>query len=41
MIVKGKVGVEEVEQSIAVFLPVYFIWTSFVAFGFPILFAMK
>jgi hypothetical protein len=41
LIVRGKVGVEEVEQSIAVFLPVYFIWTAFVAFGFPILLAMK
>jgi hypothetical protein len=38
LIVRGKVGVEDVEQSIAVFLPVYFIWTAFVAFGFPILF---
>ena len=41
LIVRGKVGVEEVEQSIAMFLPVYFIWTAFVAFGFPILFSMK
>jgi len=41
LIVRGKVGVEEVEKSIAVFLPVYFIWTAFVAFGFPILFTMK
>jgi len=41
LIVSGKVGVEEVEKSIAVFLPVYFIWTAFVAFGFPILFAMR
>jgi hypothetical protein len=41
LIVRGKVGVEDVEQSIAMFLPVYFIWTAFVAFGFPILFAMK
>jgi hypothetical protein len=40
LIVRGKVGVEEVEQSIAMFLPVYFIWTAFVAFGFPILFKM-
>lgn len=38
LIVRGKVGVEDVEQSLAVFLPVYFIWTAFVAFGFPILF---
>jgi hypothetical protein len=41
LIVRGKVGVEEVEKSIAVFLPVYFIWTAFVAFGFPILFHFK
>jgi hypothetical protein len=41
LIVRGKVGVEEVEQSIAMFLPVYFIWTAFVAFGFPILFNMR
>jgi hypothetical protein len=40
LIVRGKVGVEEVEQSIALFLPVYFIWMAFVAFGFPILFKM-
>lgn len=38
LIVRGKVGVEDVEKSIALFLPVYFIWTAFVAFGFPILF---
>jgi len=38
LIVRGKVGVEDVEKSIAVFLPVYFVWTAFVAFGFPILF---
>jgi hypothetical protein len=41
MIVKGKVGVEEVEQSIAMFLPVYFIWTAFVSFGFPFFFNMN
>lgn len=41
LIVRGKVGVEDVEQSIAVFLPVYFIWTAFVSFGFPLLFQMK
>ena len=38
LIVRGKVGVGDVEQSIAVFLPVYFIWTAFVSFGFPLLF---
>ena len=41
LIVRGKVGVEDVEKSIAVFLPVYFVWTAFVAFGFPFLFEMK
>jgi hypothetical protein len=41
LIVRGKVGVEDVEKSIAVFLPVYFIWTAFVSFGFPLLFQMK
>jgi len=41
LIVRGKVGVEDVEKSIAVFLPVYFVWTAFVTFGFPILFTMK
>ena len=41
LIVKGKVGVKEVEKSIGVFLPVYFIWAAFVAFGFPILFNMR
>jgi hypothetical protein len=38
LIVRGKVGVEEVEKSIAIFLPLYFVWTAFVTFGFPILF---
>jgi len=41
LIVRGKVGVEDVEKSIAIFLPVYFIWTAFVTFGFPFLFAME
>jgi hypothetical protein len=40
-VVKGSVEVEKVESSIALFLPLYFVWTAFVTFGFPILFHYK
>ena len=40
-VVKGRVEVEKVECSIALFLPLYFVWTAFVTFGFPILFQYK
>ena len=37
-VVNGRVEVEKVESSIALFLPLYFVWSAFVTFGFPILF---
>ncbi len=37
-IVKGQIDIQKVESSIALFLPLYFVWSAFVAFGFPILF---
>jgi hypothetical protein len=37
-IVKGQIDVEKVESSMALFLPLYFVWSAFVVFGFPILF---
>jgi hypothetical protein len=37
-VVKGRVEVEKVESSMALFLPLYFVWSAFVVFGFPILF---
>ena len=40
-VVNGRVEVEKVESSIALFLPLYFVWTAFVTFGFPILFQYK
>jgi hypothetical protein len=40
-VIKGSVEVEKVESSIALFLPLYFVWTAFVTFGFPILFHLK
>lgn len=40
-VVKGRVEVEKVESSMALFLPLYFAWTAFVTFGFPILFQYK
>jgi len=40
-VVKGRVEVEKVESSMALFLPLYFVWTAFVTFGFPILFQYK
>lgn len=40
-VAKGRVEVEKVESSIALFLPLYFVWTAFVTFGFPILFQYK
>ena len=41
LIVRSKIEVEKVESSIALFLPLYFVWTAFVTFGFPILFHFK
>ena len=40
-IVKGQIDIQKVESSIALFLPLYFVWSAFVAFGFPILFQYK
>ena len=40
-VVKGRVEVEKVESSMALFLPLYFVWSAFVVFGFPILFQYK
>lgn len=40
-VVKGSVEVEKVDSSMALFLPLYFAWTAFVTFGFPILFQYK
>jgi hypothetical protein len=37
-VVKGRVEVEKVESSIALFMPLYLLWTAFVVFGFPFLF---
>ena len=37
-VIKGRVEVEKVESSIALFLPLYLLWTAFVVFGFPFLF---
>ena len=37
-VIKGKVEVEKVESSIALFMPLYLLWTAFVVFGFPFLF---
>ena len=40
-VVKGQVSIEKLESSIALFLPLYFVWTAFVTFGFPILFQFR
>lgn len=40
-IVKGQIDVEKLESSITLFMPVYFVWTAFVTFGFPLLFQYK
>lgn len=40
-VVKGQVSIEKLESSIALFLPLYFVWTAFVTFAFPILFQFK
>lgn len=40
-IVKGQIDIQKVESSIALFLPLYFVWSAFVTFGFPILFQYK
>ncbi len=40
-VVKGQVSIEKLESSIALFLPLYFIWTAFVTFGLPILFQFR
>jgi hypothetical protein len=37
-VVNGRVEVEKVESSIALFMPLYLLWTAFVVFGFPFLF---
>ena len=37
-VIKGRVEVEKVESSIALFMPLYLLWTAFVVFGFPFLF---
>jgi len=41
MSARGKAEVESVESSIALFLPIYGIWTGLVCFLFPILFHFK
>ena len=41
LIVKSKIEVEKVESSIALFLPLYFFWTAFVTFVFPVLFQFR
>lgn len=41
LIVRSKIEVEKVESSIALFLPLYFVWTAFVIFVFPILFQYR
>lgn len=37
-IVMNKSGIEDLEKSMAIMLPVYAIWASIVCFGFPLLF---
>ena len=37
-VIKGRVEVVKVESSIALFMPLYLLWTAFVVFGFPFLF---
>jgi hypothetical protein len=41
MAARGKAKIEAVETSIALFLPVYGIWTAIVTFIIPILFHFK
>lgn len=40
-VVKGHIEVEKVESSITFFMPLYFVWSAFVTFGFPILFQFR
>ena len=40
-VVKGQLCIEKLETSITLFLPLYFVWTAFVTFGFPILFQFR
>jgi hypothetical protein len=39
--VRGKAEIEEVETSIAKFLPIYSIWTAIVIFVLPFIFNFK
>ena len=39
--VKDKVGLNSIEKSIAIFLPVYALWTIVVTFIFPLIFRFK
>ena len=39
--VKDKVGLNSIEKSIAIFLPVYALWTIVVTFIFPLIFHFK
>ena len=41
LILMGKCALEKVEKTIALFLPVYFIWSAFVTFIFPLIFHFK
>lgn len=41
LIIKGKSKVQKVENVIAVFIPIYGIWTALVTFIFPLLFNFK
>jgi hypothetical protein len=41
LLLMGKCALEKVENAIAIFLPIYFIWAAIVAFVFPIIFHFK
>ena len=41
LVVNRKQSVEDVERAIAVFLPVYALWTLVVVFGFPLFFGFR
>jgi hypothetical protein len=39
--IKGKASVEDIENTIAFFLPIYGLWTAIVTFVFPVVFGFK
>ena len=41
LIIQGKCELEKVEKTIALFLPIYFIWSALVTFIFPLVFQFK